>query len=123
MSRRGSASGHVGDIRIAQAVATGRGVRVVGHFASDETTLSMPRHPTGTAEQKAEAQRQEAADALGASRWVADYGMVRRHGCTGSRCRKRAHKGDLEVIRELLEMLGLREEAPRAKSTARRFER
>ena len=37
--------------------------------------------------------------------------------------RKRAHRDDLEVMRELLEMLGLAEEAPRAKSAARRFER
>ena len=111
MSPRASAS-QVGDDHVRQAVSAGKGVRVVGHFASDETTLHMPRHPAGTAEQKAEAQRQEAADALGASRWVADYGMVRRHGCTGSRCRKRAHKGDLEAMRELLAMLGLSGEAP-----------
>ena len=83
----------------------------------------MPRLPAGTAAQKAEAQRQEAADALCTSRWVADYGMVRRHGCTGLRCRKRAHKGDLEVMRELLVMLGLREEAPKGKRGGpRRFE-
>jgi hypothetical protein len=107
MTPRASAS-QVGDDHIRTAVSAGKGVRVVGHFASDETTLHMPRLPAGNAAQKAEAQRQEAAVALGASRWVADYGMVRAHGCTGKRCRKRAHKGDLGVMRELLDMLGLR---------------
>ena len=114
----------VGDdnIRAADAGVHGTGT-IISFFMSDDSVLHMPRHPTGTAAQKAAAERQEAAIALGASRWVADYGMVRRHGCTGLRCRKRAHRGDLEVMRELLEMLGLREEAPRAKSAARRFER
>ena len=38
--------------------------------------------------------------------------------------RKRAHRDDLEVMRELLDMLGLREEAPKGKHDGlRRFER
>jgi len=110
-------------MHIAQAVSAGRPPVVISSFGNDDSVLHIPQMPARTPAQKAEAERQEAAIALGASRWVADYGMVRRHGCTGLRCRKRAHKGDLGVMRELLEMLGLREEAPRAKSAARRFER
>ena len=121
MNPRANAS-QVGDDHMRSAVTAGRAPSVISSFGNDDTALHIPQMPTRTPAQKAEAERQEAAIALGASRWVADYGMVRRHGCTGSRCRKRAHKGDLEVMRELLEMLGLREEAPRAKSTARRFE-
>ena len=121
MSPRANAS-QVGDDHLRAAVAAGKPA-VVNSFLNDDIVLHRPQLPTRTAEQRADAERQEAAIALGASRWVADYGMVRRHGCTGLRCRKRAHRGDLEVMRELLEMLGLREEAPRAKGTARRFER
>ena len=122
MNPRANAS-QVGDDHMRSAVTAGRAPSVISSFGNDDTALHIPQMPTRTPAQKAAAERQEAAIALGASRWVADYGMVRRHGCTGLRCRKRAHKGDLEVMRELLEMLGLREEAPRAKSAARRFER
>ena len=121
MNPRANAS-QVGDDHMRSAVTAGKAPSVISSFGNDDTALHIPQMPTRTPAQKAEAERQEAAIALGASRWVADYGMVRRHGCTGSRCRKRAHKGDLEVMRELLELLGLREEAPRAQSAARRFE-
>ena len=122
MSRR-TAAEHVGDIHIAQAVTAGKPPVVISSFGNDDSALSMPRLPTRNAEQKAEAQRQEAEDALLAARCTARYVMVRGHKCTGQGCRKRAHEGDLGVMRELLEMLGLREEAPRAKSAGRRFER
>ena len=122
MSRRGAAE-HVGDIHIAQAVSAGKPAVVISSFGNDDTALAMPRLPTRTQAQKAEAERQEAEDALLAARCTARYVMLRGHKCTGQGCRKRAHEGGLGALREVLDMLGLREEAPRAKSAARRFDR
>ena len=124
MSPRRPTASQVGDDHIGMAASPRKPVVVVGSFADAEVTLHMPRLPTGTAEQKAGALRQEAEARLLASRWVAAYGMVRRHGCTGARCRKRAHAGDLGVMRELLAMPGLGDEAPKGKRGGpRRFER
>jgi hypothetical protein len=122
MSRRG-ASEHVGDIHIAQAVSAGKPAVVISSFGNDDSVLSMPRLPTRTQAQKAEAERQEAEDALLAARCTARYLMLRGHRCTGQGCRKRAHEGGLGALRELLAMLGLREEAPKGKRGGpRRFE-
>ena len=122
MSRRGAAE-HVGDIHIAQAVSAGKPAVVISSFGNDDTALAMPRLPTRTQAQKAEAERQEAADALLAARCSARYLMLRGHKCTGQGCRKRAHEGGLVALREVLGMLGLRgEEAPRKRTGGRRFE-
>ena len=121
MSPRASA-GQVGDDHFRSAVAAGK-PGVVSSFLNDDTALRLERYPSRTEAQKAKAERQDAEDALQAARCTARYLMVRGHKCTGLRCRRKAHGDGLEAMREVLDMLGLREEAPRAKSAARRFER
>ena len=132
MSRRGAAE-HVGDIHIAQAEAAGKPPVVISSFGNDGSVLHLPKRPTRTEEQKARSDEQDAIDARKASRRVAKFTMLLAHGCRGKACRSKRHAADRdryggrvdggEGMHALLGMLGLREEAPRAKSAARRFER
>ena len=115
------------------AVTTGRPPSVIGSFGNDDTALHIPRRPSRTQEQKARSDAQDAIDARKASRRVAKFTMLLAHGCRGKACRSKDHAEDRdrkggradggEGMHALLDMLGLRDEAPRAKSAARRFER
>jgi hypothetical protein len=131
MSRR-TAAEHVGDIHIAQAASAGKPPVVISSFGNDDSVLRLAKRPTRTEEQKARSDEQDAIDARKASRRVAKFTMLLTHGCRGKSCRSKRHEGDRdryggredggEGMHALLSMLGLREEAPRAKSATRRFE-
>lgn len=136
MSARRSASEHVGDIHIAQAVSAGKPAVVISSFGNNDVALAMPKRPTRTEEQKAESDEIDAIERHKASKRVAKYLMLLSHGCRGKSCRSKRHEGDRdryggcedggEGMHALLSMLGLpgpREEAPRAKSAAMRFDR
>ena len=126
MSLRANAS-QVGDDHMRSAVTAGKPPSVISSFGNDDTALSMPKLPTRTAAQKAAAERHEAEMRDGGAFEIAWLVML-SHGCRHVHkgdppCRKRAHRGDVKAAAVMLDMLGLRKEAPRAKSAARRFER
>ena len=127
MSPRRPTASQVGDDHIGMAASPRKPVIVVGSFADAEVTLHMPRLPTGTAAQKARAARHEAEERKGAVDELA-WMVKLAHDCPHVHhgdppCRKRAHKGDVKAAAVMLDMLGLRDGAPKGKRGGpRRFE-
>ena len=76
-------------------------------FQAAESTLAMPGHPERNKEEAARAAELRAEEDLNARRAVARYSMYLPHGCTGRRCRKRAHAADRDWRDRFLEALFL----------------
>lgn len=81
-------------------------------FQASESTLAMPGHPERNEAEVVRAAELRAQEDADARRAVARYSMYRTHGCTGRRCRKRAHEADRELRDLFLEALLLQSYQP-----------
>ena len=106
MSR--SASSRISSDRVARTPVKEPGGTGHTGWITDEALLQMPQGQGRTEEEIALAEAAAALEALRAARTVTRYTMRLSHGCTGKGCRKRAHKPDMAVRDELLDMLQLK---------------
>lgn len=68
--------------------------------------LNLPGATSLTEAQRQERAAQDASDRLAAAHLAARILMLRRHGCTGQGCRKRAHKTDYRLLVDALRAIG-----------------